>query len=242
MDDKLMSASGGQRPKPAGKIGGTALCLLLLASIFLLCGSCEKDQITGLDLTNNYYLATFRYVLSISGNDATLSCPLGEIPGLLTINGRTFGDEYWWPSSQTAHHVYYEIPNIYGGEYVYRDTTDYTLIANGASYSGRIIRPGIPVMNMPEFDLGEDYSFSWTADPQPLYFRLNLYFLDEHPDRCIQLDGRKRSYTVDRAPWVGASWYIFNVLLESINYNDHGKDLLVIQSSGSVQNWVQPPE
>lgn len=138
--------------------------------------------------------------------------------------------------------MYYEYPNIYGGEYVYRDTTDYTLIANGESYSGRIIRPGAHIMNMPEFDLGEDYSFNWTADPQPRYFRLNLHLLDDHPDRCIQLPGRKRSYTVNRSPWVGADWYIFSVVMESISYRDHGQGLLVIQSSGLVQNWVLPPE
>ncbi len=242
MDDKLMSAYEWRRLKPAGKIGSRSLCLLVLISIILLCGSCEKDQITGLDLTSNDYTDAFTYVLSISINDARLRCPLGELPGILTINGRTFGEEYWWLSSQTAHHVYYEYPNIYGGESVFRDTTDYTLTKDGKTYSGRIIQPGAPIMNMPEFELGEDYSFSWTADPQPLYFRLNLYFLDEHPDRIIQLPGRKRSYTVDRSPWVGADWYIFNVVMESITYNAHAKDLLVIQSSGTVGNWVMPPE
>lgn len=171
---------------------------------------------------------------------ATLRCSFGDTPDSLTINDRTFNE--LWPSFNTEEYVYYEIPWDWAYNFAYQDTTDYILNKDGNTYSGRIIRPGAPIMNMPQFDIENDYTFSWTATPQPQYFRLNLYFFDDNPDIYTQLAGNKRYYKVNRSYWAGASWYMFNVVMESINYSTHAKDLLVIQSSGTVGNWVMPPE
>jgi len=216
--------------------------LLLFFAFLLLCGSCEKDQITGLDLTSDGYSDDFTYKLSISGTNALLRCPLGELPGDLTINGRTYGEQDWWNNFQIDAYVYYQYQNIYGEFTAPKDTTDYVLTKSGVSYSGRIIRPGAPIMSMPDFDPDEDYSFSWTASPRPMFFRLDLYYLGYKPDECIQIEGGKRNYKVTRSHWAGSSYPIFHVVMESISYNTHGKNLLAIQSSGTVGNWVLPPE
>lgn len=211
-----------------------------LLSVILICGGCAKSP-TGLDLTDNYS-AEFAYQLSISHTSALLRCPRGEYPGILTINGRTFGEEYWWPAFEIDDYTYYEYPNIYGAPGIIRDTTDYVLTKGDKTFSGRIMRPGVPIVNLPDLDLDRDYTIRWSADPQPMYFILKVNFMDDNPDKYIQLSGKTRSYKVKKSHWAGQDWYMFSVSLNSTSYRAHGKELLVMQSTGWVSNWVLPPE
>lgn len=212
---------------------------VLFALLFL--GSCDTSRVTALDITNSDYLADFRYVLSVDHMGLILRMPKGEAWGTLTINGKTY--EECWDNFQIEDYIYYTIDNDFVHDTdTFESVTNYTLSKNGKTYSGRIITPGVPMMQLPAFDINEDYRFEWDADPKPMYFLINIYYLDDTPDEYVQLSGHKRSYTVSKTPWVDQNYFAFIVGMSSLNYKVHSNELLVLKSSGRISNWVRPPE
>lgn len=187
-------------------------------------------------MTAEDYSKDYRYILSISRTSVDMIMPLGETCDSLYVNGL----HLLWPewTNQTDDRITYH----FEGGALFSDNTgksDYLFTKNGKTYSGSILDPQAPSINIAQLDLNNDYSFSWTASPKPKHYLLNINFLDDTPDIFVQLSGNKRSYNVDKTPWIGQEYYLFNLWMSSINYRLHGKDLIVMKGSGNVGHWVK---
>ena len=101
----------------------------------------------------------------------------------------------------------------------------YSLNVDGKTRSGSLEIPAaVQASFPPEFDLGSDYSYSWTTSSDPGVF---VAFLDiDHDEDWIEqadlLNGNQRSHTFNRSLYSGLTeeeiWYI-DVGIGAINFN-----------------------
>lgn len=103
----------------------------------------------------------------------------------------------------------------------------YSLNVDGNTRSGSLQIPAsVEASFPPEFDLGSDFSYSWTTSSDPEGF-LAFLFIEHEEDGIEQADllnGNQRSHTFSRNIYSGLSeedlWYV-DASISAINFNIH---------------------
>lgn len=214
------------------------ICSVLIAVL----ASCKLTKTVEPYLVNYSFTDDYTGTLQIASNTAYVSLPYTSTLSTLKINGRVL----WGPDfvMNAEDCVIYQFDRIYGtnnGMGVYRDTTNYVLTLGEKIYSGTLINPSVPHLNLPEFDLGNDYHFTWDVTQSPDNFWLNVGFFGGSPEENVQLSSGKRSYSVNNSHWTGQGYAILRITLRAFNYVRHGHDLIVY-SHRDASEIVTPPE
>ncbi len=157
--------------------------------------SCDPTEIVEPDLINFGFTEDYTNTLQIQAHTAYVSLPYGSTLTSLQING----DVLWGPDFviNGDHSVIYQFDTIYSthnGMGVYRDTTNYVLTLGDAVYSGTLIKPDYPQLQLLALDMQEDYHFTWSTQKSPDNFLLNVGFFGGSPELNVQLSGKKRGY------------------------------------------------
>ena len=216
--------------------------IILVTVLSAILAACDPARIVEPDLINYAFCDDYPYTMQIQSNTAYVSLPYDCTLSSLEINGRVL----WGPdfTNNTENSMVYQFNTIYGtnnGMGVYRDTTNYVLTLGDKIFTGTLINPSVPHLNLPGFDLENDYHFTWDMHRSPDNFWLNVGFFGGSPEQNEQLGRAKRSYSISNMHWAGQSYAILRITLKAFKYVRHGDELIVYSHSDASQ-IVAPPE
>lgn len=228
--------------------------IIVSVVILMVTMSCSKDDNnnsspTGIDFTTPEFMSDLDYyivfdaeseypddnVIELLSKDDIVNCEF-KINDILIntvwVEEDEFDEYFEWQCD-----IYLdELPD--GIDLTQGSQLQISLLINGQNYSGNLTIPFKPIVDYPEFNLEEDYTFSWelseNANTQLVWFGCG----NEQNDvfKNFQLNGSVRSYTINKDNYsafseTGVNW--LDLGIDTANYKDFGECLFLSYYSGN---------